>query len=433
MKHLKYVIYREFITRVRKKSFILTTLLLPVFIGIMLVSTILLASSSAEKLSIVVKDETMLFEDKFRGLDQKNVFFHYSRDDKSIEEWKQDYSKDYNALIYIPIIDVENPRGITIFADQQIDFSVQKIIEDAISEVVRHQVLLKNNYNIELIDKLSQPVSIETIVKDKVQSGKNYLSSGLGYLSGFMIYMFLLIYGSMVMKGVSEEKTTRIIEVLATMVKPFDLMLGKIIGIGMVGIFQVAIWFGLIVLIQTIIGLVFAGQVAELQTLQATGNANNSSEMIQFVSEGLASLDTINFSRILFSFVFYFLFGYIFYAAQFAAIGSAVTDDTDVQSMTFPIIMPIIIAMVIMSIVIEQPFSPVAFWASMIPFTSPIVMIARIPYNVSWIQQLASMLILIISSIGMVFLASRIYRVGILIQGKKINFKEIFKWVFVKY
>jgi len=433
MNHLKYIIFREFTTRVKKKSFLLVTILVPLFIGILMIGTILVATNTAGKMTVAVKDETMLFEDKFRGLDQKNITFHYIRDTKTIDDWKQNYTEDYNALIYIPILEIDNPRGITCFSEKPIDFFTEKVITDAISDVIRNQVLMQKNYDVDLINKLNNQVSIEMVVNDEKQTGRNSLSGGIGYVSGFLIYMFLFIYGTMVMRGVSEEKTSRIIEVLATMVKPFYLMLGKIIGIGFVGLFQVFIWGILIFGIQTIIGLMFAGQIGDMQNMQTVGGYDNSQATVQMINESIEALHSLNIFRIVFSFVFYFLFGYIFYAAQFAAIGSAVTDDTDVQSLTLPVTVPIILSIVLMSVVVEQPYSSVAFWASVIPFSSPVVMMARIPYDISWWEQILSMFVLIISAAGMVFIASRVYRIGILIQGKKISFKEIWKWLSVKY
>jgi ABC-2 type transport system permease protein len=336
-------------------------------------------------------------------------------------------------LIYIPIIDLDNPQGITCFSDKPIDYVSERIVVDAISDVVKNNVLIREGYNIDLINKLDQKVAIEMVIDNEAQTGKNSLSGGIGYIAGFLIYMFLFVYGAMVMRGVSEEKTTRIIEVLATMVKPFHLMLGKILGIGLVGLFQAAIWSVLIFVIQTLIGLAFAGQLADMQDVQTLNTYGNSAATVQMVQEGMAALDSMNLFRIFFSFIFYFIFGYIFYAAQFAAVGSAVTDDTDVQTFTFPVTIPIIISIIIMSVVIEQPHSPLAFWASIIPFSSPIVMMARIPCDISWAEQIASMIILLVSSIAMVLLAARIYRIGILIQGKKIVFKELWGWLWVRY
>lgn len=432
-KTLLHIIYREFITRARKKSFILLTILLPLLVGVLLVASIIIALHATEEITIAVKDETRFFEDKFRGLDNGNLTFHYIRDNNNIDYWKENYAKKYDAILYIPIIDLDAPKGITYFSNKQLGLQTEQIISNAITEEIRNRVLIREQYDIDLIDKLNHEISIEKVIKDKAQYGRTSLAGSIGYVLGFMIYMFLFIYGAMVMKGVSEEKQNRIVEVMITIVKPFDLMLGKILGIGILGLFQFLIWGILIFGIQTIIGIFFAKDMQALQQLQATQTMNTDNIGAQILSDISLSLKDLDIARILFSFLFYFIFGYIFYAAQFAAIGSAVTDDTDTQSFTFPITIPIIISLIIMSIAIEQPFSTVAKWGSMIPFSAPIIMTARIPFNVSWLEQIASMLIMIISSILMIALSARVYRIGILIQGKKVQLKEIGKWIFAKY
>lgn len=432
-KTLIHIIYREFITRVRKKTFIVLTILLPILIGIMLIASILIATNATEEITIAVKDETRLFEDKFRGLDNSKLNFHYLKDNKNMAYWKEHYAEKYDAIIYIPIIDLDAPTGITYFSEKQLGYYAEEIIAKAITEEIKKIVLLREHYNIDLINKLNEVVSIEKIINDKPQYGRSSLAGGIGYIGAFMIYLFLFIYGAMVMKGVSEEKQNRIVEVMFTMVKPFDLMLGKIIGIGILGLFQFVIWGILIFGIQTLIGLFFANDMQALQQLQTQQGLADKNNVAQLVADVSLAFNDLAWGRIVFSFIFYFIFGYIFYAAQFAAIGSAVTDDTDTQSFTFPITVPIIISLIIMSIAVEQPFSAIAKWSSIIPFSSPIIMVARIPFNVSWLEQIASMLILVISSVLMVRFSARVYRIAILIQGKKINFKEIRKWLFIKY
>jgi ABC-2 type transport system permease protein len=427
-----HIIYREFITRARKKSFIILTILLPVLVGIMLLASILIAINATEEMNIAVKDETRLFEDKIRGLDNGKLSFHYIRDNQNIEHWKENYEKKYDALLYIPILDLDKPNGITYYSNKQLGYQTESIINKAITEEIRNRVLIREKYDVELIDKLAKEISIEKVIKDKTQYGRSSLAGGIGYIAGFLIYMFLFVYGAMVMKGVSEEKQNRIVEVLITIVKPFDLMLGKILGIGLLGLFQFLIWGILIFGIQTLIGIFFAEDMQQIETIQSSSNFENANLGTQVLTDISLALKDLDIARILFSFLFYFLFGYIFYAAQFAAIGSAVTDDTDTQSFTFPITIPIIISLVLMSIAIEQPFSAAAKWGSMLPFSSPIIMPARIPFNVSWLEQLASMFILVAASIIMIWLSARIYKVGILVQGKKVNFKEIIQWIFAK-
>jgi ABC-2 type transport system permease protein len=218
--------------------------------------------------------------------------------------------------------------------------------------------------------------------------------------------------------------------VLVTSVKPFQLMIGKIIGIGAVGLTQFLLWGILTFGINLLLPLFMGDKMLAMQTLQQSNQLANASESTQLLMNISNAFQDLSIGRMLFSFVFYFMFGYLFYASQFAAIGAAMTDDSDAQSFTFPVTIPIIISMVLMSVTLQQPFSGAAFWGSMLPFSSPIIMITRIPFQVPWWEQLLSMFILFISSLGMVYIAAKIYRVGILIQGKKITFKEIGKWIF---
>jgi ABC-2 type transport system permease protein len=206
-------------------------------------------------------------------------------------------------------------------------------------------------------------------------------------------------------------------------------MIGKIIGIGCVGLTQFILWGILTFTVQFIIGFFLGDKMIAMQTMQAQAQT---SETTQFLVGLVNAFHQLDIARILLSFVFYFIFGYLFYASQFAAIGAAMTDDSEAQSFTFPVTIPIIISMILMSVTLQQPFSSAAFWGSMLPFSSPIIMIARIPFHVAWWEQIVSMLILLMCSLGMVYVAAKIYRVGILIQGKKITFKEIGKWVFYK-
>lgn len=430
MQKVLYIIAREYMTRVRKKSFVILTLLMPILIGVFLIATVLIATNGQQETNILVKDDSNLFADKFRGLDDDNIHYEYLMNNTPLESLKKTYTEDYDILLYIPKLDLDRPNGITIYAEKELGGNIESTIEDAITEQIKNIVLLKENYNIELIDKLNQKVAIEKIINDKQQFGRSSLAGGIGYICGFLIYIFLLVYGSMVLKGVTEEKNNRIIEVLVTSVKPFHLMIGKIIGIGAVGLTQFVLWGILSFGVQFAVGLIFADQMTDMQNMQQSQVSN--SEMLSIMNDVSLAFKDLDIFRILFSFIFYFIFGYFFYAAQFAAIGAAVTDDSDAQSFTFPVMIPIVISIGLMSVTLEQPFGAAAKWGSMLPFSSPIIMMSRIPFKVEWWQQIISMLILVLSCIAITALAARIYRIGILIQGKKVSFKEIGKWVFMK-
>lgn len=424
------IIQREYTSRVRTKSFIISTLLVPLTIIILMVASIFIALYGNEKLEIAVKDESGFFEDKFRGLDQgETLMFKYQKK-ASLEELREDVkSNKYSGVLYIPEINLDQPKGIKYYGSNQLGPQTESLISSALTDVIKNEVLKREGYDSQLLKKLEEKVSFESVINEKEKGGMTEISSGLGYAMGFIMYMFIFIYGAMVMKGVAEEKTTRIVEVMLSSIQPMQLMVGKVLGIGLVAFTQSLIWFGAIIGVQFLLGIVFAEQLQQMAELQASGNAAGSETAVFEIIETLKAMDI---SRIVWSFFFYFIFGFLFYGAQFAAVGAAVTDDTDANSYTMPIAMPIIIAIIIMNVAVQQPGASVAVWSSMIPWFSPVVMLARIPFDVSITEQIISMTLLVIGSIGMLWLAARIYRVGILIQGQKVSFKDIGKWIFSK-
>lgn len=430
MSKIWLIIQREYTSRVRTKSFIISTILVPLTIIALMVASIVIAIYGNEKLVIAVKDNSGLFENKFRGLDQgETLTFKYIKT-ASIEELKEEVKADkYSGVLYIPDIDLDQPKGIKFYGKNQIGPQTESLISNALSDVVKSEVLKREGYDSELLKKLDEKVTFESIINEKEKSGTTNVSYGFGYVMGFAMYMFIFIYGAMVMKGVAEEKTNRIVEVMLSSIQPIQLMVGKVLGIGLVAFTQTIIWLTTIFGVYIIMGLMFATQLQEMAELQASGGADvNEAAII----EALEAIKMMDLNRITLGFIFYFIFGFLFYGAQFAAVGAAVTDDTDANSYTMPIAMPIIIAIIIMNVAVQQPNASIAVWSSMVPWFSPVVMLARIPFDVSYTEQLISMGILIISSIGMLWLAARIYRVGILIQGQKVSFKDLGKWIFSK-
>ncbi|MDQ3845872.1 MAG: ABC transporter permease, partial [Bacteroidota bacterium] len=293
---------------------------------------------------------------------------------------------------------------------------------------------------IDSIKSKSEAITIDATKRGeggKMQRSDFGVASGIGYVTAFLIYITLFIYGVMVMRGVMEEKTNRIAEVIISSVKPFQLMIGKIIGIGAVGLTQFLIWIVLISVISSALMSMIPPDV--LQQVQETGQqipgqSQQGSEALRNLASAQLSLSTVNWGMIIFSFLFYFFGGYLFYASLFAAVGSAVNEDAqDAQSLTFPITLPIILGIVIMINSINDPSSSLATWASIVPFTSPIVMMSRIPFGVPdtvpyW-QLGLSMLLLVIGFLFTTWLSAKIYRTGILLYGKKPTWKEMIKWV----
>ena len=424
------ILRREYVTRVRTKSFLLSTILVPLAIIGLMAGTVFIAINSNEKLEIVVKDESGLFEDKFRGLDQgETLRFKYMKDE-SLETLRSNADSGlYDGVLFIPQLDLDRPAGIRYYSTAPLGPSTEDLISDALTDVVKTKVMEREGYDQSLLKKLEDNVTFETVIKEETKKGVSAAASGVGYAMGFIIYMYMFIYGAMVMKGVTEEKTNRIVEVMLSSVKPFELMLGKVIGIGLVGLTQSIIWVLGIFGAQLLIGVLFGAQMMEMQAAQASNTAPDEETILAFFQ----AVGELNLTRIILSFFFYFIFGYLFFGAQFAAVGAATTDDTDANAYTFPISMPIILSIAIMSVAINQPGSPVAVWSSFIPFFSPVVMLARLPFEVPWWEQILSMFLLAVSAFGMIWLAGRVYRVGILIQGQKVSFKDLGKWIFSKY
>jgi ABC-2 type transport system permease protein len=433
------IFQREYLTKVKKKAFILTTLLVPILFVAATVGIGLISNSSTTKLRLAVKDDSGLFANKIRGLDTDNLnFVYYGTDNISKDSLLNTYEKlGFNGVLFIPEIDLEKNYypAINYHSNQTIGFKTKTLIETELSEVIKVAMIQKLAYNPEDIARLDQKIKIQSVnINNEEASDITEIATAIGYLMAFIIYIYLFAYGSMVMRSVMEEKSNRIVEVIITTIKPFQLMMGKILGIGAVGLTQLLIW--LVIFIGTTFAIT---AIIGPETMSASQGSMAGGEMAQYSPEDaeemvamiMLQLQEVNWIRVIFSFLFYFFFGYILYAAQFAAIGSAASDDGDVQTLMFPISIPIIISIVIMVSTIEDPYSGMARWGSMIPLTAPVVMMSRIPFfeNAYWLHQLISMVLLMITSVGMVWIAGRIYRIGILIQGQKVTFGKLWKWL----
>jgi ABC-2 type transport system permease protein len=320
----------------------------------------------------------------------------------------------------------------------QIKNKIQTVIEkDKMAEVVRQTAIPDLE---ERIKATRTHVNIDTIkLGEKGEARKSSTEIGmvLGYIFGFLIYMFIFIYGSMVMQGVMEEKQSRIVEVIISSVKPFQLMMGKIVGIAMVGLTQFAIWVVLGFTILSASKSFYPGksQAQQIQNIMAQSPdtvQNAAAPQMDKMQEVFSMIDTINFPLIIGCFIFFFIGGYLLYSSMFAAVGSAIDAQEDAQQFMLPITLPIILSIMVMMSAIKSPEGPIAFWFSMIPFTSPIVMMARIPFGVPAWQLALSMFLLVATFVGMVWVAGKIYRTGILMYGKKPSWKELGKWIMYK-
>ncbi|MCD4819613.1 MAG: ABC transporter permease [Candidatus Cloacimonetes bacterium] len=425
------IIKREYLSRVKKKSFIILTILIPILMAGLMMTPLLLSRYKSGSTSIAVLDKSGLFKNKLDNTD--NLFFNYF--DGTLEELKQTYKSKYKGILYIPVINIKSPQGIKLYSENQFGMLHSIYIENQLEKIIEDNRLKEEGLDREYLAKFRVNLNLDTVIlsKEGEKSSDSKLSAGLSYVMGFMLYIMLLSYGTMIMKGVIEEKKNRIIEVIISSVKPFQLMLGKILGIGAVALTQIIIWLILGTMISTSIMLIFLPEMLDAQSAQVTqiASANVNVDNSQ-IYEIIDSLKAMNIPLVLSSFIFYFLFGYLIYSALFAAIGSISDDASDNQSIAMPVILPIIISLFIMINVLEQPHSPLAFWSSLIPLFSPIVMTARLPFGVPGWQLALSMFLLAVGFVFSVWMAGKIYRVGILLHGKKVTFKELKKWVFYK-
>ncbi|WP_299756798.1 ABC transporter permease [uncultured Pontibacter sp.] len=445
------IIQREYLTRVRKKSFIIMTLLTPLLLAAFMILPSLLITMSDEAETVMVLDESGLFEGKLQ--DKKDVKFIPLAG--SLDQAKMLYQEtDNTALLYIPEMDLSNPEGFVVYGKKNISIQTQVRLENMLEKEIENQRYLASGLDRETLDKIKANVSLTAInLSDQGEKDNNaIITSVAGVAGAVIIYFFIFLYGVQIMRGVIEEKTSRIVEVMISSVKPFQLMMGKIVGIAAVGLTQFLLWVILSFMAVTAVSAAFgvdaapspaaqyaAGQVAaqgEETALKDPASMENPEGQDEFAStfnDIKTSFANLPVALIFFSFLFYFLGGYLLYGSLFGAIGAAVDNETDTQQFMMPITIPLAIAFIMSySIVLKNPDGPVAFWMSMIPLTSPIVMMVRVPFGVPTWELLLSMGLLVAGFVFTTWIASRIYRVGILMYGKKVNYKELSKWLFYR-
>jgi ABC-2 type transport system permease protein len=437
MSKLQLIIKREFIAKVRNKSFIVMTFLSPLITVAMGALVYFLMKKNDEKVKkIVCVDESRLFsKDDF--MDSKTVqYVDFSS--MGIEETKKRVEAgDYYGALFIPKIDSLEilATSIEFYSKESPGLSIMNSLESKIETKLRNNKL--TNLGIDL-DKIASS-KIKTDIKMFNFSGEesskliNGLKIGVGAISGYLLMMFVIIYGSSVMRSVIEEKTSRIIEIIVSSVKPFQLMLGKIIGNASAGLLQFLIWGILIFILGTIASSVFGVNMTEMQTsgLSAeqieTAKQAAGADKMQLIVQEIMRLPLL---KMFLLFIFYFLGGYMLYSSLFAAVGAAVDNETDTQQFMLPIMLPLILGVYVgFATVINDPHGPISVAFSYIPLTSPIVMLMRVPFGVTWVELAISMTLLVITFVGMVWLAAKIYRVGILMYGKKPTYKDLYKWL----
>ncbi|MDD2385970.1 MAG: ABC transporter permease [Bacteroidales bacterium] len=457
MNKIGLIIKREYSTRVKKKTFIIMTILGPIlFAALMIAPVILMKMESDDFKKIAVIDENRIFDQSLKNTEYINFefvsdkYFDSSTVSYNLTQAKADLKEsDYYALLYIPHTAVQGNRGsVQLLSYQQPNMGLKMHIANGIEKHIEDIKLSKKAEDLGIsqndVDEILMVVNtnINVVTTTLSEDGSEKESSTeiamiIGYICGFLIYMFVFMYGSQVMRGVIEEKSNRIIEVIVSSVKPFQLMMGKIIGVALVGLTQFVLWVVLT------IGLVAVGQSLLLKDynladtsqnpmtmgsqLDNTGNPQDENAM-QF-EEIFKAVYSVNYVAIISLFLFYFLGGYLLYAALFAIVGSAVDNETDTQQFMLPITIPLVLGIIVMISAINNPSGSLAYWFSIIPFTSPIVMMVRIPFGVPIADLIISMGLLVLSFIFMTWFAAKIYRVGILMYGKKVTYKELWKWL----
>lgn len=436
MKKVLLVIKREFLSRVKKRSFLIATILVPLLFPAVMGGMIYLAvqnEKNKEQETVHVLDESGLlrFEESNR--------YKYLIVQGPLDSAKNTFSTSEDfALLHIPSIDIDTPEGIKFYAKTSPGINLVNEFESSIETQIRDLKLTRSGLTEQQLDELKTSVEITSFnigEEGDEQKSDAKITFGLGYATGFLIYIFLFVYGAQVMQGVIEEKSSKIVEVIVSSVRPFHMMIGKVVGVATVGVFQFLIWVALMSVISFTGMAVFGLSMDPVETSQMLQQGAEASELQSNakVQELLSSIASVNWLQVTLLFVFYFVGGYLLYGALFASIGAAVDTPADAQQFMMPIMMPIIVALMgLFMFVFPDPQGSVSFWLSIIPFTSPIVMMGRIGFGVPAWEIALSMVLLVGGFIFTIWLAGRIYRIGILMHGTKVNYKVLAKWLTMK-
>ena len=436
MNKLKLIIQHEYMTIVGKKSFIIMTILIPFLLILLLFVPIMMKyindKTDSSEMRIAVVDKSHNYGGAFKD-NGKYRFELMSGDsmDKTYDIYKK-ASGRVDAIMVIPE-DVLDRQQVEIFSEKTLDESTVIYLNQCLSDTLRNAKIASLG-GAELADKMAQ-AQVNAVIKSKKwnengeeQEQSATIASVIGMVLAFLTYTFVLSYGAMIMNSVVEEKTNRIVEVIVSSCKPMELMMGKIIGVGLVGLTQFAIWVVLMGIAMVVLGFVGMG-TGTASSADAIAMGMNVPETESTVASLMAALTSINWFSLLGNFVLYFIGGYLLYASLFAGFGSAVDQASDSSQFTMPIILIMMVALYAGIGCMSNPNGPMAVWCSMIPFTSPVVMMVRLPFDVPWWQLLLSIVLLFGTALLCIWISARIYRTGILLYGKKRSFKEIVKWI----
>ena len=417
MKNIILIAKREFFTQVKKKSFIILTLLTPLLIIVFGGVVSLMFQANETQMQISVIDKSGLFKDKLKSDQNIRYIFSSEETEKSLIK-ALETTEEMNGVMIIPKKEIhELENSIEILTNKNLSNEARRNIAGNILEIIKAEKINALGISTVQIEDLNKGVNLHVVnILEKEKKQDSFLvgvKSGLSMFLMYCVFTFIMMYGIRVMRSVLEEKNNRVVEILISSVKPFELMMGKILGVTGVALVQFGVWVVMIFASVMTLGSSNVGMVSGVAEVQMV----------------LSALSQINYGLILFVFVIYFLLGYLFYSAMYAAIGSAVDNETETQQFTLFAILPMMLGFYGSITIMNNPDGPMSFWLSMIPFTSPIAMLARIPFDVPVWELALSIGILLVSTLGMVFIASKIYRVGILMYGNKVTLKELWKWL----
>ena len=448
MSKIPIIIKREYMTRVRKKSFIIMTILAPLLMACLIVvpTLVMMNQQQDHKKIAVVEDNSDLFKGVIKNT--KDLEFVYL-DNVNLNDLQKTFQQEgYYGILYISPELVNTPNAIQLISKKQPPIGLLEHIESSLEKEIERQKLMA--YKIQNLDEIMKNVETKVSVQTKkiddsgqIKETSTGISMALAYISGFLMYMLVFMFGAQVMRGVIEEKTSRVVEVIVSSVKPVQLMMGKIIGIALVGLTQFLIWVLLTVAIAGVVKstVLHKGNLTEVtqnmtKNLMTEGQQSQVSAQTADINPKMAEVTKLFDSAmnqpwglIIISFIFYFVTGYLLYASIFAAIGSAVDNETETQQFMLPVTIPIILALMVAMGTMQNPESSLSFWCSMIPLTSPVVMVARLPFGVPYWQLAVSMILMVLTFGAFVWMAAKVYRTGILMYGKRSSWKEMWKWL----
>ena len=434
MNKIGLIIKREYVTRVRKRSFLILTFLAPIFMAAIYIIPVMLAlHSNNEHLRVAVVDESHWFEERFHDTKEHTFVLMPSQPIDSVKELVK--SGVFDMALYVPPTQLNIPSNAIVYSIRQVPMEVESYISSVMQKEIEEQKLMAQGVDPEIVNAAKTNVNLQIMRMDEKGNEKETFTKvqfALGIGLAMLVYMFIIFFGGQVMQGVSEEKTNRIIEVIVSSVKPFQLMMGKIIGVSLVALTQFVMW----ILLTGALYLGFSAYMGlsnpdilsqgTIMAQEITSNDITNNEGVQNILQIVHSID---FGTIICCFLAFFILGYLLYATLYAAVGSLVDNNTDSQQFTLPITVPLIVAIITSFYIVNNPDGNLSLWLSMIPFTSPISMMVRIPFGVPIWQIVLSIVLLAGTFVLMTWIAAKIYRTGILMYGKKLSYKEIFKWL----